>query len=141
MQDKPEINDSAMRAISQFKVPVYGLPNTLHESGAAKYNIPFIPEAFVDVNYTSDGALMGVPGSRQMSTDEIKKGTLSLGRKGRVEAVDRTEVDVGVGGGPFTICLHSDLKGCVGNVRAAREGVDEVNRELYAGSLGSGGKR
>ncbi|WRT67556.1 uncharacterized protein IL334_004528 [Kwoniella shivajii] len=131
MQDDEELNDAAMRAISHFKVPVYGLPNTLHESGAKKYGIPFIPEAFVDVNYDSKGKLLGVPGSRKMTTDDISQATTSLGKKGLVPAVDLSLVDVGVKGKPFTICLHSDFKTCRENVAAARKAVDEVNEELY----------
>ncbi|OCF30976.1 hypothetical protein I316_07383 [Kwoniella heveanensis BCC8398] len=132
MQNNEEVNDAAMRAISHFKVPVYGMPNTLHESGAKKYGIPFIPEAFVDVNYNSKAVLLGVPGSRKMTTEEIYEATRSLGRDGVVPAVDYTPVDVGVKGAPFTICLHSDFKTCKENVAAARKAVDEVNAELYS---------
>lgn len=133
MQDDEAINDAAMRAIATFNVPVYGLPGTLHESGARKYGIPFIPEAFVDVNYSSTGRLLGVPGSRQMSTEEIEAATLQLCREGSIPSVDRTDVDVGVGGGPFTLCLHSDFKTCRENVAAARRAVDAINGEMYSG--------
>lgn len=131
MQNDHKVNDAAMRAIKQFNVPVYGLPNTLHQSGAQKYGIPFIPEAFVDVNYTADGVLMGVPGSRQMSPEEIYDVTKGLARDGILPAVDHTPVDVGVKGKPFTLCLHSDFKSCRENLAAARRAVDEVNDELY----------
>ncbi|WWC95838.1 hypothetical protein V866_002705 [Kwoniella sp. B9012] len=134
MQNNEELNDAAMRAISHFKVPVYGMPNTLHESGAKKYGIPFIPEAFVDVNYNSEGVLLGVPGSRKMATEDIYQAALSLGKKGLVAAVDHSLVDVGVKGNPFTICLHSDLGTCRENVAAARKAVDEINKELYSSS-------
>ncbi|WWC70563.1 uncharacterized protein I206_104514 [Kwoniella pini CBS 10737] len=131
MQDNEELNDASMRAISHFKVPVYGMPNTLHESGAKKYGIPFIPEAFVDVNYDNKGVLLGVPGSRKMTTDDIYQAAASLAKKGLVPAVDYSLVDVGVKGQPFTICLHSDFKTCKENIAAARKAVDEVNNELY----------
>ncbi|ORY32908.1 hypothetical protein BCR39DRAFT_557462 [Naematelia encephala] len=135
MQNNEDVNDAAMRAIAHFKVPVYGLPNTLHESGAKKYGIPFIPEAFVDVNYTTEGVLLGVPGSRKMSPEEIYVATRSLGKEGLVPSVHHVPVDVGVRGKPFTLCLHSDFKGCRENVAAARRAVDEVNKELYSESL------
>lgn len=132
MQSDEMINDAAMRAIKHFNVPVYGLPGTLHETGAKKYNIPFIPEAFVDVNYNNKGALMGVPGSRTMKPDEIYEITKELGRQGRIPSVDHTMLDIGVGGKPFTLCLHSDFTTCRENIAAARKAVDEVNAELYA---------
>jgi UPF0271 protein len=134
MQNNEEINDAAMRAIRHFKVPVYGLPGTLHESGAKKYGIPFIPEAFVDVNYTADGTLLGVPGSRKLSSKEIYEVTGRLGREGMIPSVDFVDTDVGVRGEPFTLCLHSDFKTCRDNVAAARRAVNEVNAELYNGS-------
>ncbi|WVR06189.1 hypothetical protein IAU60_003219 [Kwoniella sp. DSM 27419] len=132
MQNDEAVNDAAMRAIAKFNVPVYGMPNTLHESGAKKYGIPFIPEAFVDVNYDAKGVLLGVPGSRKMSTEEIYQAALAASREGVIPAVDHTPVDIGVKGGPFTICLHSDFKTCRENVAAARKAVDEVNKELYS---------
>ncbi|WVQ81556.1 hypothetical protein IAT38_003680 [Cryptococcus sp. DSM 104549] len=131
MQNNPEVNDAAMRAISHFKVPVYGLPNTLHETGAAKYGIPFIPEAFVDVNYNSEGALLGVPGSRKMTTEEIYEATKSLATEGTLQGVKRDMVDVGVKGKKFTLCLHSDFKEVRENVKAARRAVDDANQSLY----------
>ena len=131
MQDNEELSDAAMRAIKVFDVPVYGMPNTLHESNAKKYGVPFVPEAFVDVNYTAKGVVLGVPGSRKMNDEEIYSATKRLGQEGMVPAIDHTLIDVGVRDEPFTICLHSDLKGCVEKVTAARKAVDEVNAELY----------
>ncbi|KAK4689030.1 5-oxoprolinase (ATP-hydrolyzing) subunit A, partial [Tremellales sp. Uapishka_1] len=131
MQDNEEVNDAAMRAIKHFNVPVYGMPNTLHESGAKKYGIPFIPEAFVDVNYTAKGVLLGVPGSRTMEPDEIYSAVRKLVKEGTIPSVDYVPVDLGVRGNPFTLCLHSDFKGCRENVKAARKAVDEMNEEMY----------
>ncbi len=137
MQYDEDINDAAMKAISTFRCPVYGLPGTLHESGARKYNIPFIPEAFVDVNYSQDGRLLGVPGSRNMTTEEIYDATLQLCKTGSIPSVDRTDVNVGVEGKPFTLCLHSDFPTCRENLAAARKAVDEMNAEMYSGARAS----
>jgi UPF0271 protein len=132
MQNDEKISDAAFRAMSHFKVPVYGLPNTLHERMAQTYGIPFIPEAFVDVNYDASGKLLGVPGSRKLSSEEIYAATKSLAIDGRIPAVDHTPIDVGVSNGPFTLCLHSDFKTCRENVKAARKAVDEANAKLYS---------
>jgi UPF0271 protein len=131
MQTDEKLSDAAFRAISHFKVPVYGMPNTFHESMAKKYNIDFIPEAFVDVNYDAKGVLLGVPGSRKLSEKEIYEATKQVALEGRIPAVDHSLVDVGVSGGPFTICLHSDFKTCRENIKAARAAVDEANATLY----------
>jgi UPF0271 protein len=131
MQSDEQISDAAFRAMSHFKVPVYGLPNTLHEKMARKYEIPFVPEAFVDVNYDASGKLLGVPGSRKLTAEEIYAATKSLAIDGRIPAVDHTPIDVGVSNGPFTLCLHSDFKTCRENVKAARAAVDEANAKLY----------
>lgn len=131
MQNDDTISDAAMKAISHFKVPVYGLPGTLHETKAAKYGVEFVPEAFVDVNYNAEGVLLGVPGSRKPTPEGIYDATLQLATKGKVPAVDFVPVDVGVAGKPFTLCLHSDFASCVDNVKAARRAVDEANESLY----------
>lgn len=131
MQNDEQISDAAFRAMSHFKVPVYGMPNTLHEKMARRYGIPFVPEAFVDVNYDASGKLLGVPGSRKLTPEEIYAATKSLAIDGRIPAVDHTPIDVGVSNGPFTLCLHSDFKTCRENVKAARAAVDEANAKLY----------
>jgi UPF0271 protein len=132
MQSDETISDAAMKAISHFNVPVYGLPGTLHEEMAAKYGVPFVPEAFVDVNYNAEGALLGVPGSRKMDTEEIYKVTLQMATEDKIPAADYTPVDIGVTGRPFTLCLHSDFGNCIENVKAARKAVDEANERLYS---------
>ncbi|KAJ9104965.1 hypothetical protein QFC19_003762 [Naganishia cerealis] len=131
MQTDETLSDAAMRAIKHFNVPVYGLPGTLHETFAAKYNIPFIPEAFADVNYSNDGVLLGVPGSRKLSPQEIHDVTKQLGMEGVLPSVGHKLIDVGVAGKPFTLCLHSDFAACRENLAAARKAVDAVNEELY----------
>jgi len=131
MQNDETTSDAAMKAISHFGVPVYGLPGTLHESKAAKYGVPFVPEAFVDVNYNAKGALLGVPGSRKMTPESIYDTTLQLATEDKIPAADFTPVDVGVSGRPFTLCLHSDFPGCVENIKSARRAVDEANKRLY----------
>jgi UPF0271 protein len=132
MQTDETFNDATMRAIKRFNVPLYGLPNTLHESGAKKHGIEFIPEAFVDLNYSPRGHLLGVSDSRSMHPEEIYEVTRGLARMGEVPSVDKEVwVDLGVKGKPFSVCIHSDFEGCLGNLKAARRAVDEVNGEMY----------
>jgi UPF0271 protein len=133
MQRDETLCDAAMKAIQHFNVPVYGLPGTLHETMAAKYDIPFVKEAFVDVNYDEEGSLLGVPGSRKMTPEQIYEVTKELGETGMLPSVKHKMIDVGVKGKPFTLCLHSDFKACRENVAAARRAVDEVNAALYQG--------
>jgi UPF0271 protein len=111
---------------------VYGLPGTLHETKAAKYGVPFVPEAFVDVNYNAKGNLLGVPGSRKMNADDIYRITMQMATESEIPAADYTMVDIGVSGRPFTLCLHSDFPDCIENVNAARKAVDEANAKLYS---------
>jgi UPF0271 protein len=133
MQTDEAFNDATMRAIKHFNVPLYGLPNTLHQTGAAKHGIPFIPEAFVDLNYSNAGHLLGVAQSNPMTPEYIYGVTKKLGTTGVLPSVTGEELDIGVKGGPFSVCIHSDFEKCVENLKAARRAVDEVNAELYTG--------
>ena len=133
MQTDEAFNDATMRAIKHFNVPLYGLPNTLHQTGAAKHGIPFIPEAFVDLNYSNAGHLLGVAQSNPMTPEYIYGVTKTLGTTGVLPSVTGEELDVGVKGGPFSVCIHSDFEKCVENLKAARRAVNEVNAELYTG--------
>lgn len=131
MQTDEAFNEATMRAIKHFNVPVYGLPNTLHETGAAKHGIPFIPEAFVDLNYSDSGHLLGVSQSNPMTPEYIHGVVKTLGQTGNLPSVTGKELDIGVKGGTFSVCIHSDFERCVDNLKAARRAVDEVNKERY----------
>jgi UPF0271 protein len=132
MQTDETFNDATMRAIKRFNVPLYGLPNTSHESGAKKHGIEFVPEAFIDLNYSPAGHLLGVSDSRKVGSEEMYEVVKKLAKTGGLPSVDKeTWVDLGVKGKPFSVCIHSDFEGCLGNLEATRRAVDEMNEEMF----------
>ena len=55
MKEQEPLADAVMRAVKIYNVPVMGLPTTNHETFAKKYDIPFIPEFFPDLQYDTQG--------------------------------------------------------------------------------------
>lgn len=84
---------------------------------------PVIREAFADRRYEPDGSLVPrkIPGST-LTIDEAAAQAALLAAEGVVTARDGTRVAI-----PFdTICIHADMEGAVGRVRAIRERLQRI---------------
>lgn len=63
----------AQTAIFGTSIPFFGLKGTQHETECKAFGIPFIPEVFCDIDYTSSGALLGVPQSKDATPENAAK--------------------------------------------------------------------
>lgn len=96
-----------------------GLGGTLHEEVAKELDVPFVPELFVDIEYSKEGALIPPAQSKKITPQESAE---------RARKVAETGCNFAQGGGdvkmpefghdenggkckPFSICIHSDLPG------------------------------
>ncbi|SPO37483.1 related to Lactam utilization protein lamB [Pseudozyma flocculosa] len=130
---------AAFRAIKAWGVPVYGLGGTVHEEVAKEVGIPFVPELFVDIEYSPEGALIPPAQSKEISPEESAERARKVALTGTNYAQGGGEVHMpefghGDNGGrcrPFSICLHSDLPGAEQSVAATRRAVDELNAKLF----------
>lgn len=53
----------AQTAVFKTSIPFFGLGGTVHEKVCKELGVPFVPEVFCDIDYTSGGTLLGVPQS------------------------------------------------------------------------------
>jgi len=83
--------------LNRFRLPLMGLPGTLHETIAEAAGVPFIKEGFIDRRYGPDGLL--VPRS--------EAGSVLSDRKEIVEQACRLAENVD------SLCLHGDTHDCV----------------------------
>jgi LamB/YcsF family len=78
MMRNPAVADAVARVAALFSVPLFGFPHSAHAEAAARHGVPFLPELYVDINYSDDSppALLpvGPVGQGQPPTvDEISK--------------------------------------------------------------------
>ncbi|KAK0458159.1 uncharacterized protein EV420DRAFT_382419 [Desarmillaria tabescens] len=141
MAKSEAVADAVIRAIASFKVPMFGLSGTLHETIANKYGVPFHPETFVDIDYSPEGQLQPVDFDNLVSPEMIKKRIQSLAETGC--GIDNTGAPLPFlfamqpkGGLPhvpdeaYTICLHGDMPSAMENIKGAREGINAAGVNL-----------
>lgn len=83
--------------LRDFRLPLLGLPGTLHEAMAEMLKVPLVSEGFADRAMNLDGTLVprGYEGSLLTSEAAVVANSVSLASK------------------VTTICLHGDTPGCV----------------------------
>lgn len=132
MQRDLSICRAVLSACALFKVPVYGAKGAHEEKRICEeLGITYIEEAYVDILYTKEMKLVPIAPGKMVSTEEIHRKTLMIGRTDRTVDEDGEELDMGFRGRPFSICLHSDMPTALENVKACREAVDELNSENF----------
>jgi len=98
--------------------PVLGLPGSTLLRLASDAGLRPVPEAFADRGYLPDGTLVprDQPGALVDDPDEVVERVVGMVVRGRVGAVDGTEVDVDVA----SVCVHGDTPGAATLARAIR---------------------
>lgn len=96
-----------------------GLGGTLHEEVAKELGIGFVPELFVDIEYSQQGALIPPAQSKSISPQESAERARKVAETGHNFAQGGGDVKMPEFGHaendgkckPFSICIHSDLPG------------------------------
>lgn len=108
-------------------LPILGLDGVI-AAEAARAGLPFLPEAFLDRGYRSDGTLVprGEAGALLRDVQQVAARAVGLARDGVVEAVDGRLVVTGA----VSLCLHGDSPGAVEMARAVRVALDAAGVEI-----------
>ncbi|MCO5549797.1 hypothetical protein L7F22_003271 [Adiantum nelumboides] len=126
---------AAVEAIKAFNVPMYGLPNTIHETTCASLGVPFVPEIFVDIEYSAEGNLIppakSKPISSQECADRVKMVFENDCLPAQQPAQSTNTKSLNLKGRHFSVCLHSDFKTAVDNVKAVRQVIDNINSNKF----------
>ncbi|MBU2643938.1 5-oxoprolinase subunit PxpA [bacterium] len=105
----PEITHAVCDVAELFKVPLYGMADTLHEEIAAKRGIEFLAEFYADLDYSDEGGLII---TREHTPVDIAKTLAKVERairEGRVFSVNGKDLKIKCD----TICVHSDTPNAV----------------------------
>lgn len=127
---------------------VFGLAGTIHEEVAKELGLPFVAELYGDVKYNADRTLVidrkkkyinpcsplatGTDRcSRPWHPDETKKHVRAQVENASVTAVSGEELELPIGDYHVSLCCHSDSPGAIDIVTAARQIVDEFNKQHF----------
>ena len=114
-----EIAHAVCDAADIFRVPLFGMAGTLHETIYTARGHDFMAEFYADLDYNDDGSLIIT--REHAATDEGAAVTACLRaiREGKVASVNGKDVAVRAD----LICVHSDTPNAVPLARAVRDAV------------------
>lgn len=109
-------------------VAVVGAPRSVLRDACEARGLRYVPEAFADRAYLTDGSLAprSIPGSVLRDVDAVVAQALSIATEGRVVALDGTAVEVAA----ETLCLHGDTPDSVLLASAVRVALEEQGVEI-----------
>jgi 5-oxoprolinase (ATP-hydrolysing) subunit A len=102
-----------------FRVPLYGMPGTLHEAVYPARGHRFVAEFYADLDYTDEGALIITREHRAVDPEAAAARCVRAIREGKCASVNGRDVAVG----RDSICVHSDTPNAVAVARAVRKAV------------------
>ena len=102
-----------------FKVPLYGMVGTLHETIYPKRGHVFVSEFYADLDYTDEGGLIITREHAPTDPGKAAAACLRAIRDGKVTSVGGKDVAVRAD----AICVHSDTPNAVAVAQAVRAAV------------------
>jgi len=118
----PQMMHAICDAADVFRVPVFGMAGTLHQSIMAERGITFVPELFVDLDYDATGRLVILRQRSHFDPQLAAARTRQAVSHGLIDTADGATIPAIFD----TICLHSDVPNALEVVRAVRASLDEV---------------
>lgn len=120
-------DENMMRAVAdvnlQYDVPFFGLAGTAHESICEEKGVEFIPELYVDLNYSADGALI-IQREPEKSDLEVVKERVRRAIAGEpFPSVDGSDITIKF----QSVCVHSDAANSPEVAAAVREVLTQVS--------------
>jgi UPF0271 protein len=113
------IAEAVCDAAAIFKVPLFGMLGTLHETVYPARGIPFLAEYYADLHYDDDGRLIITQVHDAVDPEEAAAGCIRAIREGLTRSIGGREIRVGA----ETICVHSDTPNAVDIARAVRAAI------------------
>lgn len=106
-----------------FKVPLFGMVGTLHETIYQARGHVFVSEFYADLDYNDAGGLIIT--REHAPTDEAKAAAACVRamKEGKVTSVGGVDVTVRAD----TICVHSDTPNAVALAQAVRDAITPLN--------------
>lgn len=128
MQRDEVIMRAVLEACALFRLPVYACKNDKQQAMCEELGIPFQEEAYVDIDYSPEGALLPVAKSKPATPELCASRIRRMTKTDETADINGNIIKLGFNGRPFSVCIHSDMPTALSNVQGVREAVDEANR-------------
>ena len=102
-----------------YRVPVFGLANTLHEKIYTERGLEFRAEFFADLEYDELGNVIITREHEAVSPDQAAIRVIRAVTEGVVRSISGVDVKVHAD----TVCVHSDTPGAVAVAQAVRKAL------------------
>lgn len=106
-------------AADVFRVPLFGMKNTLHEQIYRERGHTFVAEYYADLGYDDEGGLIITREHDPVNPAVAAERCLRAIKEGTTASVNGVDVEVG----SDCICVHSDTPNAVDVARAVREAI------------------
>jgi UPF0271 protein len=114
-----DIAHAVADAADVFKVPLYGMIGTLHETVYPARGHVFVAEFYADLDYNDDGGLIITREHAATDPDHAAAACVRAIREGKVASVGGRDVAVRAD----AICVHSDTPNAVAVAQAVRAAI------------------
>ena len=114
-----EVANAVCDATDVFRVPLFGMANTLHEEIYQARGHEFVAEYYTDLPYRDDGSLIITREHESVDPAEAAARSLRAIEEGKTKSVNGVDVAVGAD----CICVHSDTPNAVEIAIAVRDAV------------------
>ena len=115
-----------------FGVPIYGLPNTFHESVCAARGLGFIAEFFVDLDYDAEGQVIITRTHDEIAPEQAAERAYRAVTQGLVRSIDGHDVAIRA----QTLCVHSDTPNAVAIATTLFEKLAPIRESSESRPLG-----
>jgi UPF0271 protein len=102
-----------------FRVPLFGMKNTLHEKIYTERGHAFVAEFYADLGYNDDGGLIITRVHDPVDPDDAAKRCLRAIEEGKTASINGVDVEVG----SDCICVHSDTPNALEVAQRVRETI------------------
>jgi len=118
-------NENAAHAMCDaadvFRVPLYGMAGTLHETIYQARGHRFVPEFYADLEYDANGQLIITRQHTAIAPEWAARRTLRAVTEGKTSTITGTDIAMRAS----TVCVHSDTPNAVDVARAVRSVLSE----------------
>ncbi len=114
-----DIAEAVCDVADVYKVPLFGMKGTLHETVYPRRGHSFVAEYYADLDYNQDGSLIVTREHDAKDPTEAASRCLRAITDGKTKTVAGNDVAVG----SDSICVHSDTPNAVAITKAVREAL------------------
>jgi UPF0271 protein len=106
-------------AVDIFKVPVMGMPNTMHEKIYTARGLQFLAEYYTDLEYNDDGSLILTRVHQAVDPGRAAANCIRVIQEGKAPAAGGNDIPMRAD----CICVHSDTPGAVELARVVHQAL------------------